>query len=143
MTYKSDREVNAEILDRRTRLLHEIPDPVVGDWVIFDDCERRISHVWLYDEDAKLLPVSEWGIQTSQPGSELFGGTYYLGEGYVSYSGGLYTSISGSLLELTPQMKRAWIWFFNRDHHKAHNAVRFEILFKVWRVKANAKDISW
>ncbi len=131
-----DLEINSEILERRTNKMLSNTQPVVGDWVIFNDCERRISHIWKYDENAEVDPVTDWGIQTSSPH-----GSYYLGEGYVSFSGGLYMSIKGKLLEPTDTTKDAPVWFFNRDWSGAGRGVHFQTPFKVWIVNQDGPEI--
>ena len=73
---------DSEILNARvTRLLY-VESPKQGDFVRFADVVlRRISHVWL-DENG-----SPDSIQTSD------GGSFYLGDGYLSFSGSLFTSV--------------------------------------------------
>ena len=69
-------ERDRAILEARSNAFHQHTTPQVGDFVIFaDGTERRISHNW-GDE-----------VQTSDDGS------FYLGDGYMSFAGSLYTSI--------------------------------------------------
>lgn len=131
---RTNEEVNAEILQRRTELLHRNTNPHVGDFVVFKDCQRRISYIWTWNENGEQ-PVENWGIQTSD------GGSFYLGEGYISFSGGLYPGFRGSLLKPTNVMRQGWIWFFNRDWPGAGRGVHFQIPFRVWTVNRNADEV--
>ena len=133
---QKDLEINKEILQRRIAARSKSCNPQVGDWVIFNDCERRISYIWKYDENTEIKSVAEWGIQTSNPHS-----SYYLGEGYVSFSGSLYTCIKGELLQWSGIQKDANVWFFNRDHRRAHNGRTFQAPFEVWTVDQDAPTV--
>lgn len=137
MTYRTDSEVNAEILERRMALFNRNSHPMVGDFVDFNDCTRRISYIWVYNDKVEVKPVEDWDIQTSG----LYG--YYLGEGYCSFSGSLYTAIKGKLFQLTDEKRLGFVWFFNRDWWGAHRDRDFQAEFRVWKVNANAGDITW
>jgi hypothetical protein len=87
----------------------------VGDWVEFSDqVVRRISHIW------------PDGVQTSDSGS------FYLGEGFVSMSGSLYSMVPKSSLTKTDQTRDGSVWFFHHDYATAHNGVQTSILFRVY-----------
>jgi len=124
-----------EILAQRVAILagrHE--DPIVGDFVrMLDGTLRRFTHRW-----------SE-GLQTTVPtlreGAEP-GGSFYLGHGYVSYSGSLDSTVPLTQLELTNETRPGWVWFFHHDHHTAffhhdhhtaHNGVDVPVEFRVYR----------
>ncbi len=106
------------------------PGPRVGDYVRFvntpdenkgtDYTERRVSHVWRGEDG---LPES---IQTSR------GGSYYLGNGYVSMSGSLFRGVPARTLARTDEKRAAPVWFFHHDRWQAHNAVHAEILFRIY-----------
>lgn len=133
---RTDEEVNTEILERRQKAILKRPDPIVGDWVIFNDCERRISYIWRYDENGEVDAIENWGIQTSEPWT-----SYYLAEGYVQFSGSLYMSIDAVHLEATNELRPSDVWFFNRDHHGAHRGRDFKCKFKVWKVNQDGPSV--
>lgn len=111
-------------LIRQSRLeaLDDIADPRVGDFVVFSNgLIRRISHLW---DDA---------IQTSDQGS------WYLGEGYVSFSGSLFgITMNDKLIKLDGHQWDAPVWFFHHNHAQAHNAIHTTIPFRVYTVDEEA-----
>jgi hypothetical protein len=111
---------DAQIVQRRSDTLIAQSEPDVGDFVIFaDGVERRISHVWNWEDDHD--------IQTSD------GGSWYLGEGYCSFSGGLFTSVKASTLVNTGTTRPGSVWIFHHDFATAHNGIDTQIEFKVWK----------
>lgn len=130
MTYKTNDlgfitppeldERDTAILAERTATLNEVEGPRVGDWVRFaDGTERRISYIWSWDD-------KQQSIQTSA------GGSYYLGNGYVSMSGSLYQGIKPETLTLTDELKDGNVWFFHHDWHRAGGAVHATVPFRVF-----------
>jgi hypothetical protein len=97
--------------------------PQTGDFIEFaDGITRRIAHVW-FDEN----------IQTTD------GGSFYLGMGYVSYSGSLYQSIPATAVRLLQDKQiNGRFWFFHHDYHTAHNGVDFVIPCRVWATDLTA-----
>lgn len=90
--------------------------PDIGDYVEFSDgIVHRVSHVW------------GDGVQTSK------GGSFYLGEGYMAFSGGLEPSIPYSDLTDTGEMRNGGIWIFHHNYATAGGGVNGEIPFKVYR----------
>ena len=121
-------ERDAAILAERTRLFDEAPGPREGDYVIFaDGTERRVSFVtpleWLPECDS---------VQTSD------GGSWYLGEGYCSFSGGLYRGVKRDTLTLTDETRAGSCWFFHHNHRMAHNGVEVLIPFRVYECSEDA-----
>ncbi len=116
---------NTELLENRTAMRDEHPGPRVGDYVLFpDDMPRdgkyerqveRFSHDW---EDA---------LQTSP------GGSWYLGNGYASFSGSLNRSIPKVRLEDTGEVRLGSFWFFSNDHARAHNGIDVQAPCRVYR----------
>lgn len=103
------------ILDARKASLDGQPGPRVGDYVVFSDgVTRRISYNW---GDA---------VQTSD------GGSWYLGDGYCSFSGSLYSSVPIASLTQLPEERDGSAWFFHHDYPAAHNGVDVEIPFRVY-----------
>lgn len=114
---------DAGILAERVAALDALPAdaPRVGDWVRFQDgTMRRVSHIWR-NEDG-----SAESLQTSA------GGSYYLGTGYVSMSGSLYTGVPAETLTRTPETREGAVWFFHHDQHRAHNGIDALIPFRVF-----------
>lgn len=108
------------ILAARSTTWATIPGPRVGDWCIMEDGEyRRFTHDW-----GNALQVTCKGQA----------GSFYFGNGGVSYSGGLDPGISKRRLEFTGNLKPAPFWFFHHDYSRAHNGVHFETFARVYRV---------
>jgi hypothetical protein len=80
----------------------------------------------------------DWGdsIQTGGCGSG-----FYLGEGYISYSGGLDSGVKTSDLKPTDEKMKGWIWIFDKDIWGAGRGVDFEIDFRVFELIEGA-DLS-
>ena len=124
-------ERDAEILSHRAALVLARTEPQSGDWVIFaDGVERRISHVWDWEADADGPHL--YSIQTSD------GGSWYLGEGYASFSGSLHPGVPGETFTDTGETRPGAIWIFRHDHHTAHNATSATIEFRVWSTSEGA-----
>ncbi len=117
---------NDELLERRSRQCQEADRPSVGDFVIFPDPsvpsgfrEERIAHDWGEDVDA---------VQTAP------GGSFYLGDGYASFSGGLSPAlVPTEALAATGGVRRGRFWFFSRDYARADNGVDVEAPCRVYR----------
>jgi hypothetical protein len=100
--------------------------PRVGDYVRFScGTTRRISHHW---GDA---------VQTS------YGGSFCLGEGYVSFSGYLYlyrSSVPVKSLTITEERQDGAVWFPDRDWLRADCAVHARVPFRVFTCSEQAPD---
>jgi hypothetical protein len=116
---KIDAE-NALILTQRQESLDKHTEIIVGDFVLMDGKALRVSHVW---DDS---------VQTTDG---RYGASFYLGNGYVSFSGGLDPAIPLDKFHLTGDKREGDCWFFSQDHARAHNGVHVKALFKVWQVK--------
>jgi hypothetical protein len=118
-------ERDQELVDQFQASLNEHrqkrPDvPGVGDWIKFaDGLVLRVSHVW------------DDGVQYT------YGGSFSMGDGYVSYSGGLEPVIKLDTLTLTDEVKQGAVWIFHHNHWKAHNSVHTAIDFRVYESTAN------
>jgi hypothetical protein len=124
-------ERDAEIYRQRFHAFYDVHGPRVGDFVRFaDGIERRISFIsppeWLEEPD----PVD--AVQTSD------GGSWYLGNGYTSFSGGLFPPVKRSTLTDTGERKRGRVWFFHHDYRTAHNGVDTDMDFRVFACTENA-----
>lgn len=120
--YPQFDERDTGILSERYKAYLERDGARVGDWVEMPDGEmRRFTHDW------------GDGLQTTCKGSNFGGGSFYLGRGYVSYSGALDQIIPRSKLIDTGTLKKAPVWFFHHDQQRAHNGVHTETPFRVFK----------
>jgi len=120
-------DVDMTILsERASRFWVQHHGPAVGDYIDFaDGVTRRISHVWTFGDIT---------VQTSD------GGSFYLANGSLSYSGGLYhgwnnvirPGIPIETLTLTGETREGAVWFFHHDWHTAHNGVYTTMRFAVY-----------
>lgn len=116
-------ERDLAIVAERVKALDAVPGARVGDYVIFaDGVTRRISY--------------DWGnsVQTSR------GGSWYLGHGYTSFSGGLYRGVPTDTLTDTGETRDGTCWIFRHDMMRAHNGVDVRIPFRVFRCSEVAPD---
>ena len=96
--------------------------PRVGDHVDFTDgVSRLISYVWGDGTDELD------GVQTSD------GGSFYLGDGYMSFSGSLYICVPHDTLTLTEETRATVAWFFHHDWHSRDNGVDVKVAMRVWK----------
>lgn len=112
----------------------------VGDFLRYrDGTLARVAYVW----DDSVQPASvavgrhpaHWSLNRYAPG---VGGSYYLGDGYVSYSGSLHRGVSRDLLELTDATELGAVWIFHHGWSGAHRGVDTKVAFRVWSVDADA-----
>lgn len=120
-------ERDRQILWERRHSIELADEPRCGDYVEFaDGTTRRISHVY----------GADWGdmagVQTSD------GGSWYLGNGYVSFSGSLYPSVKMTTLTLTDQQRAGSAWFFHHDWATRENGVDVTIPFRVYHCTETA-----
>ena len=134
------------ILAKREELFNQRSGPRVGDYVIFpDEHTGRFSH--------------DWG-ESIQTTDGRYGQSFYLGNGYADFSGGLNPStlrflllsslpidcqqalaactglnpsIPKSALMDTGKPMRGTFWFFHHDMPGAYRGVRFSIACRVFR----------
>lgn len=123
------------ILAERVAAYDAIEGPRVGDFVRFlgqppegkdADIERRISHIWDFEG------CEDPGIQTSA------GGSYYLGSGYISMSGSLFTRVPQSALKRSCLERKGGVWFFHHDFATGGGAVHAELMFRLFDCKLPA-----
>ena len=119
-------QADEAILAERIALLDTVTEPRNGDYVIFaDDKVRRISHVWQWDADDN--EPAFYGLQTSDSGS------WHLGKGGCSFSGGLHPSVPRDTLTLTDEKREGSCWFFHHDIRQAEHGVTVNVPFRVYR----------
>ena len=109
-----------DILAARLVALDKVLGPRVGDYVEFEPgVVRRISYLW---------PDS---VQTSD------GGSYYLGDGYVSMSGSLHPGVPRENLVRTKRTRPGNVWFFHHNFPQADGGVQTSIPFRVYVYSTN------
>lgn len=94
------------------------PDvPRVGDYLIMPDgTYERAAHVW------------DDGVQTTKCGS------FALGNGYASMSGGLNPGIPKEKIVSTYEKKEGHFWVFHHNHWTGSNAVGVKCACRVFKV---------
>ena len=114
---------NEDILAKRMASMNKIKHPRVGDWLILDNGKyTRMTHYWDIEDPMMQVGGNEHG-------------QYYLGNYGCSYSGSLDPGIPLELMQPTDRYKNGDVWFFNQDHHTAHNGTTFSIPFRVYKLK--------
>lgn len=112
-----------EILDERRAAYFERKGIQSGDFVRFSDGTlRRVSHVWTDEQYSPEI------IQTSGGGDMSF----YLGKGYMSFSGSLHPGLDAALFTPTDELMDGYAWFFHHDMSMAHNGVNVTVPCRVW-----------
>lgn len=115
-------ERDAEIARERVRAWNERPGARVGDWVTLRDGSwRRFTHDW----GDGLQTTIKNNVDTS----------FYLGKGYVSFSGSLDPTLPRADLVETSETKNGNFWFFHHDSVGAHRGVYFEAPCRVFAQK--------
>lgn len=122
---------NTALLSRLTTALDAVQGVRVGDFIRFaDGVELRVSYVW-----------PDGRIQTTTPGNS-YGARFYLGAGFVSYSGGLLPGVYRSTLTETGELKDGACWFFDRGIPRAHAGVDVTIPFRVFVCELASKEAA-
>lgn len=107
-----------DILKSRIELFDKRTGPRVGDYLELPyGILTRFTHAW------------DDGIQIGGGSS-----SYYLGNGYISYSGGLDPSIEYSAIVPTDKKKDGVIWFFHGDSAGGGRGVYSTIPFRVFKL---------
>ena len=114
-----------KILSDRMHIYNAIPGCRVGDWIReINGRLTRATHDWNQDNETD---------QVIQHGGGEYG-QFYLGNGYISYSGGLDTGITKNTLHDTGEIKKGKVWFFIDDYHTSHNSIEYMVDFRVYEV---------
>ena len=109
-------EKDKAIIFNRLIKLHKNIQPQVGDFIKRKDGKlARFSHEW------------DDGLQSSE------GGSFYLADGGVSFSGALDPTIKAENIKETNETMMGWFWIFHHNDWCADNAVEFKGLCKVWK----------
>ena len=119
MRNKDVQDRNLKILSDRMEEYNKIPGARVGDWIReLDGRMTRATHDW--DHNLQI------------GGSDY--GSFYLGDGYISYSGGLDPGIEKTELRDTGEVKKGKVWFFKDDFWGAGRDINFMVDFRVFEV---------
>lgn len=111
-------EMDHSIMRSRIEKWAAISGPRVGDFCLMPDgAMQRFA----YDHGDRMQPSSE-------PGS------FYFGDGFMDYSGGLDSSIMKSEIRDSGQLMDGLAWFFHHDHQRAHNAVHCMVPCRVFSI---------
>jgi len=105
-----------DILVDRSVTLNRRSGARAGDFIrLLDGSERRIAYCW------------DDGVQTTDHGS------FYLGDGGISYSGGLDAAITLDRVRPIRHISRLGrVWFFHHDQWRAHSSVHGWLDFRVY-----------
>jgi hypothetical protein len=117
---ESQKEKDQRLISDRRESFDDIDGPRVGDFLkTADGTYHRFTH--------------DWGdsIQTTSASYPAHG-SFYLGEGYVSYSGGLDPAIDKKILRRILETREGRFWFFSGDSPRAHNGIYFNIPCRVY-----------
>ena len=121
-------ERDTEIVNARQAAFLARKAPKQGDVIHFSDGKyARMAHVW------------EDGIQ---PTISINSGSFYLGDGYMEYSGGLEPAIPMDKFHRTSQTMNAPAWIFHHGHVTAHNGIDVTVKCQVWECDAPAPE-NW
>lgn len=115
---KLDAENEVILAARQAQLdaRHEIG---VGDVVMDGDKTLRVAH--------------DWG-DSVQLTDGVYGESFFLGDGYLSFSGGLNPSIPKERFAATDEKRGASVWFFSQNMSMAHNGYHATAQFRVWKL---------
>ena len=106
------------ILDERRRNWNHHTGPRVGDFArLLDGTTRRFCHDW--GDKIQITPAKE-------------SGSFYLGNGFADYSGGLEPSMPKTEFKQMGVPQDGRFWFFHHDERFAHNGVYFKIPCRVF-----------
>ena len=111
---------DAEILVSRQAAWDKRDGARVGDWVLMrDGTTRRFTHDW---GDALQTTTVAFGL-----------GSFYFGDGYMSYSGALDPGVDKSAIRATGEVREADAWFFHHDFAGAHRGVHVKVTARVFK----------
>jgi hypothetical protein len=124
---------DTEILKYRESKLNETELPMVGDFIKYSDGKfARIAHIWKNnDGSVEDIQPTMWGIM----------GSFYLSEGYVSFSGGLKPSIKLEKFSKSNEKKSGEFWFFHHDYITRDNGVYASMNRPVWL--CDKDSVTW
>jgi hypothetical protein len=111
-----------EILKEREQLFNDVQGPRVGDFLRVPNGMLRLTH--------------DWGdsIQTTVSAKHPCHGdaSFYLSDGYASFSGSLDPAIPKDSLRDTGETAEGSFWFFHHDFAGADRGVHFRIPCRIF-----------
>jgi hypothetical protein len=126
--YREKQKQNAGLLRKRLRRFNKRHGPRVGDWIILTNgVMTRFTHDW------GIWKGKDLGIQIGDRERSGECGSFYLGDGYCSYSGSLDPCVMRKNIKRTNKKKLGRVWFFDHDHACADNGVDFRVKLRVYR----------
>ena len=126
-------ELDAKILAERQAAFLRRRDGEIksGDFVHFaDGTMSRVTHVWSDER-------GPFSIQTEQGNGD---SSFYLGNGYMEFSGSLRPGVSFSFMKPAGWTTPGSCWFFHHDHARAYNGVRVKVDCPVWNCSLSAEE---
>lgn len=129
---KEERVENRPIVRKNMSKYNKIPGVREGDFVKAPNGKMyRIAYIWR-DETGAF----QWQVADPR-----MGGSYYLGDGYVSYSGSLDSGFDDKTRFRNLGYKRnGRVWIFRRNIAEADNAVDYDdVKFRVFKASKNPK----
>jgi hypothetical protein len=115
---------DAEILREREAAFNRVEGPRVGDFLRIADGVLRFTH--------------DWGdsIQTTVRAKHPCYGdaSFYLSDGYASFSGSLDSAIDKKTLRDTGETMLGSFWFFHHNFAEAENGVRCTMMCRVFEI---------
>lgn len=112
---------DAALLQHRVKLRDQVPGPRVGDWIEWPGGERgRLTYRW---GDS---------IQTTCRGGGP--GSFYLGNGFCTYSGSLDPAVKLEQLEEAGSAPGP-AWFFHHDFPEAGAGIEVEIPCRIFLLR--------
>jgi hypothetical protein len=125
-------ERDTAILEKRQAEFLKNDKPKQGDFIRFaDGTLRRVTHVWTENNKPELC-------QTNENASD---GSFYLGNGFMSYSGGLLSGVQADTLTRTQEIIKGAAWFFHHDFATAGGGVYITVDCPVWECSERAEKI--
>jgi hypothetical protein len=117
-------ERDEEILRAREAIFNRVAGPRVGDFLRTADGVLRFTH--------------DWGdsIQTTVRAKHPCYGdaSFYLSDGYASFSGSLDPAIDKKILIDTGETMPGSFWFFHHDHAGAERGVSCSMICRVFEI---------
>ena len=125
------RERNLPALARRLASFDKRAGARVGDFIRLPDIHPKLGQWTRITHDHGDLLQTGGGA----------GGSYYLGNGYLSYSGGLDHGVTPDCLLATDQTKEGSVWFFDGEMSGAGRGVDFTAPMRVFTLREGT-DLS-
>jgi len=117
-------ERDQTIFEERQAAFMARTEPKQGDFIRFrNGTIKRIAHVWT-DQEGRAESI--------QPTMYKGDSSFYLGEGYMSFSGSLNSGIDASRFTRTNETMLGAAWFFHHDLARASNGVSVQVTCPVW-----------